>query len=304
MNRHVKHLAKSHKIAAADLAAVIDLPTLAAACAAIRKRTGKSAADARKRYDAAIDAAAEYRKQARVGNIRRGKSAMPPALDLLARKIRQIDRIMPYKPGEYYSGKTSWTCVPIARGVTAPYAATATEKGGQYYGRYHHRKTNAKHTYGVSLSDLVAARAAGIPARIDGWQVVRAKQVRADIFLVDLLGSTRNQATAKQCYAARQTNHQWYLCATERGAVVALNRDIRADEASRENRINAIICRAWGWCAEGMRQWCAKNGITRNLAARLRSGASSAALARLIRKHGGPSNGYEKRLVLAAGLAA
>jgi len=305
---HIRHTAQRAGVAIADLSVIASsgggvAQTLAAMRDNLKRRGIESTiAQARERIEAARPALEQMANDIARGNNRRSRTARKPDLTLTQRTVRQINRLMNAIPGERYSGKTTWTCRPIRRGES-PTAQTEKSYGEQYSSRCKYSKTDANHAYSVSLSDLIAARATGLPAAIDGWQVVRAKQSRAGIYEVSLLGSARNQARARIAFAADQGAGRWHLAETERGAITALNRSLRADEASLAARINSALCRAWGWCADGVRQWCERHGIRRAVSARIGRGAKSTAIARLIRRHGGPADSYELRLLRAAGVA-
>jgi hypothetical protein len=105
-------------------------------------------------------------------------------------------------------------------------------------------------------------------------------------------------------YIADQGDGQWHLAKTERGAAVALGRSQRAaadkSNAQRDlksGRITGRVVRDWGWCSNGVRQWCSRHNVTRNLSERLRTGASSRAIARLIARHGGPRDSYDSLIL-------
>lgn len=300
--QHIRHAARQAGIAQIDIIAALECSATAGTERIrdeVQRRGGKiTVKAARARYDAALPIADQVRRDTRRGDNRRYRANRPATPTIEQRKVRQIGRLLADYPGERYSGATEWVIIPCERGKW--HAETRARDGEQYSRKCTYRRTDATHRIHVSLADLVAAKATGVPGLIDGQIIVAAKQVRAGIYWVATLRTTGNRADYGQGCVANQGDGRWHFAKTERGAVTALNRSLRADEASRERRIAAETCRRWGWCAQGIRDWCARHGIRRNLAARLRHGVASIILARLIKRHGGPADSYERRLILAA----
>jgi len=305
--RHIRHIAReaSRGIAAADIEARVAAGTIAGAVEEIRDRIQRrggrcTVAAARERYEAAAQDAEQYLLEQELGAVRRQKARTDQPASIEARKVAQIRRLLDDVPGRWYSGETAWVVSSAARGTAT--AQTETELGDPYPGSGGYgNKTDATHRIRLSLSDLAAARRTGLPRSIDGWQVCAAKQIRAGIYSVSLIGESRKRVMPRPGFVAVQGHGRYHLAKTERGAVTALNRAARADEESREARIDAATVSRWGWCAGGVRRWCERHGIRRDISGRLRRGTASQALARLVKRHGGPADSYERRLMLAAG---
>lgn len=337
--KHLRHYAKSVSIRLGDLRAVLDnfhleLPTLRGhhesgrfhvsarvAAKTIRdramKRGGRCTHDeSRRRAEAARDELNRpggYLDQRSKWQNRRdfrerwhrgadqaiGGCAEFPALPLGRRKERMANSLRARCwPGGYYSGETDWELHMCSQDQLGD-ASTVLEDGGDYSRSCPYSRTDATHHIYICLSHLIAAHRCGWTA-IDGDLVTAAKEVRRDIWEVRLLTTVGKRAVARTRYAARQGDGQVHLARTVRGAVTALNRAARVDAEERLGQITGDVCRRWGWCASGVRIWCERHGIKRNTASRIRRGAKSHALARLIEKHGGASSAYERRIVLAA----
>jgi len=300
--RHLKRLAAIHKVAIADIRLAIKRETISDRVQAIRDRRKKTTIKQARALLGGIDAAAEqYREEHEIGRRRRGLSRVDPTdpTDPTDRRLHQARRLLgtSQPAGAGYSGDTRWI-ISLTDGPTT--AKTTTDSGERYSGRAReYAKTDAEHTISVNLSDLWAARQV-LPDDIDGCLIVRAKQVRERVYAVRLLRTVRQRADYADMYVADQGDGRYHLAKTERGAVTALNRAQRADDASRADRISAAVTRRWGWCAAGVRQWCDRHNVRRDIRRRLRDGARSAAIARLIAKHGGPCDAYERRICLAA----
>ena len=302
--RHISHSAKVARAPVRDALDAYNTLTVADGVAAIRTRTGCTVKTARERLDAARAVVDTVHADQRRGEKRRANAVTAGVLSIDDRKSLAI-RSMMYGlggaglPGEHYSGDTLWRVIPVGRPDVG--ASTLTTSGDQYSRRCTYRRTDATHRLKICLSDLVAARRTPVPASIDGEIVIRAQSIRENVYQITTIGTKGKEVELRHRFAADQGAGQWYLGKTERGAVTALNRSVRQRESVRLGKVNAATCRGWGWCSAGIRQWCDRHGITRNVAARLRDGATSKAIARLIGKHGGPVNGYERRLIDAAG---
>ena len=299
---HEKWIAKKHRIALADFqTALAECRTTGTQSIRTRvlARGGRcTIRKAQQRYDKALAAAAQYCQEHEKGEQRRQLASVRPSLTIDQRRVRQIKRLLPFWPGKRYSGDTVWRVRHCDAGVQS--ADTDTSQGDQYSRGCTYKRTDAHHKMHINLSDLIAARRTPVPLTVDGWMVVRAKQVRDSIFEVTLIGTKGKSATDRQGFVAIQQAGRAHLAKTERGAVTALNRDMRRWDEDRLRRIDASIVRSWGWCAAGVRQWCVRHGIRRRLEQRLRRGADSKAIARLIARHGGPRDSYERRLIHAA----
>ena len=303
---HHRHIARTAGVRAVALEARLTIGTIHDAVESIRatSRIAITRAEARRRYDACAEAAAQFARECESGDARRASRSRPKPRTVGQRLTHAIRALIDGvdMPGDRYSGDTAWYIRPCGRGGAS--ASTATEYGDRYSKSCKYSKTDATHIIRLSLSDMVAARRAGLPATIDGWIVAAAKQVRPGIYCICQIGTLGKQCASRTMYAAEQGGDgQWYLAKTERGAATGRNRHIRAIDASRAAVVSADVCRNWGWCAQGIRDWCARHNIRRDVSARLRAGASSAALARLIARHGGPRDGYERRLIRAASAA-
>lgn len=322
MNEHLKYYYKSHcpsDVRLADLRAVLAArladphgyapkrhrrEAASGIRARIEKRGGKCTHDeAFRRFDRAADALGVYDDQANLRAARRsarGKTERRAARrrNLEWRKRHQLRRLTArYWPGGDYSGDTDWE-LHTTDGTGS--AHTTVRGGEQYSRRCRYQKTNATHRITLNLAHVAAARRCGWTT-IDGAMVSAAKELRPGIWSVTLLATSGKRAIAIERFAARQTDGRVHLAKTERGAVVALGRDARAKAEERLARISGAVCRRWGWCGNGVRQWCNRHGIHRNVAQRIRGGATAIALARLIQKHGGAETSYDRRIVCASG---
>jgi len=218
------------------------------------------------------------------------------------RKTHQVRRLVyQHVNPEAYSGETSYqfSAAKTPGGISAE---TVTSAGEQYSRQVTYHRTNAIHRIRLSLTALAAARRTGVPASIDGNAVVSAVMVRDGIFELIVIRIVGKQISLAVRFSADQGDGQWHLAKTERGAVTALNRAKRHDAESAAGIISGRTVSGWGWCRDGVRQWCHLHGITRDVKRRLRRGASSRAIARLILRHGGAKTGYDRRLLTAAGI--
>ena len=295
---HLRHLARTHKCTLRALRARVEHSTIAAGVASIQGPTRKAA---RAEYDAAEAAHDTYQRHVRK-HLRRVAARETVDMTIAYRKKRMVWRAIGCDWGGEYSGDTGRAVVLCASGESS--ARTVTSRGEQYSSRCTYHMTDAVHVVHASLHDIYTARSMGLPARIDGQPVLAAELVRPGIYRVRLLATVGKQVDVQTRYAANQGAGRWHVAQTERGAVTAINRALRADEAARQGIITAQQCREWGWCAAGIRAWIARRGIRRDVARRMRDGVDSRALARLIARQGGPQTSYDRRLMAAAGAMA
>jgi hypothetical protein len=301
LTKHISYAAKMNGVPVWDVRIAYESRTKTEAIAAIRNRAKCTFRQAGERFAAAQEVVLAVRAQRSKGYCRRKNAEIAPSQSVYERKTNAIRRIIGGAlPGEHYSGETVWKISAVPR--TEVSAKTTTSSGEQYSRRVTWHKRDAVHWLNICFGDLVAARRTPVPASIDQELVIRAQQVRPDIYELTTIGTKGKAVDLRHRYAANQGGGQWHLAKTERGAVIALNRSIRQAETERLGKINATTCQNWGWCAVGIKQWCVRHGIRRNLASRLRKGAKSTAIARLIAKHGGPRDAYERRLLMAAGI--
>jgi hypothetical protein len=303
LRRHISHVAKQSKVPVRDAwdAWANMNCTIKEGVDTIRFRAKCTVKVARKRYDAAMEIVDQVILERSIGKKRRYIAQLSPTETIQERKESAIKQLIGFGhlPGSYYSGDTSWEIEAVPRNKVCAY--TNTTEGDEYSRSCWYNKTNATHHLKICLVDLIAARRTSVPRYIDGELVIHAQQIRENIYELKTVTCKGKQIVARHRFAADQGGGQWYLGKTERGAVVALNRAKRQIEAVRLGKINAGVCQDWGWCAQGIKQWCLNHGIKRDLKKRLRQGTKSQAIAKLIEKHGGPKTSYERRLVEVAG---
>jgi hypothetical protein len=306
MDRHLRHIARATHTPAADMTIALDAGGVqtGAATTAIRKRVHARGgqctwAAARERLDAADRSIVRYLRERKIGDLRRVTAKTLGRGSVAERTRYQIERLFVTPLSQYggrYSGETSCTVTPV--GPTGRISAESVTQEGERYtqsSRWH--KTDATHHYRLSLTRLIRARRLGIPPRIDGHIVVAAVRVRPQVYHVTLIQRVGKQVVCRKMHASDQGGGMWHLANTERGAVTALHRS-REDQSARiDGRVTGQLCREWGWCRDGIRSWCAHHRITRDITGRLRRGVKSGALERLIERHGGPRDVYERRLV-------
>jgi len=313
--RHLRHVARTSGVPLADLRADIEETSERRRQTRIRDRIIARGGvctwhTARARVARARLAVQRYERERGVGDDRRQTATRPARMTEEARLRRQIVRLTngAVVVGGDYSGETSHAIFPVRAGAAIS-ARTVTSAGDPYPGD-NYRRTNARHEYYLSLSQILEARRAGLPATIDGAVVVGG--LRLDriprIYAVVLLTRSRKQARLRHCYVADQGDGWWHVAATERGArtawgrahrrlTAALSAQIDCGDLERDMPITIARCRTWGWCAAGIRSWCAAHGVTRTLTRRQ---TTPRALARLVQRHGGPDNAYDRHLIALA----
>lgn len=311
MDRHLRHIARETHTPAADMKIALDAGGLrtGAATAAIRTRVHARGgqctwAAASARLDAADGSIARYLNERNVGNRRRVTAKRLGRGSVTERTKYQIERLtseewpaqLLSQYGGRYSGETSYIVTPVGPTSTL-LAETVTGRGEQYTKSSRWHKTDATHNYRLSLTRLLTSRRLGLPTRIDGHIVVAASTVRPQVYAVTLIKRVGKQVVCRQMYASDQGGGMWHLARTERGAVTALHRSRQETRARTDGLVTGGQCREWGWCRDGIRAWCAHHRITRDITGRLRRGVSSGALKRLIERHGGPRDSYERHLV-------
>jgi len=307
MDRHLRHIARETHTPAADMQIALDAGgrRTGAATAAIRTRVHARGgqctwAAASARLDAADRSIARYLRERNVGDRRRVTAKRLGRGSVTERTTYQIERLLALAPpsqyGGRYSGETRYTVTPVSPGVPIS-SETVTDRGERYTKSSRWYKTDATHNYRLSLTRLLTSRRLGLPTRIDGHIVVAASTVRPQVYAVTLIQRVGKQVVCRQMYASDQGGGMWHLARTERGAVTALHRSRQETRARTDGLVTGGQCREWGWCRDGIRAWCAHHRITRDITGRLRRGVSSGALKRLIERHGGPRDSYERRLV-------
>jgi hypothetical protein len=301
--QHAKHLSKKSNIPSSSIRIAakyaLEGGTQAQAIADIRsgnhRRGGKMTFNkASERFCIALSVAREAKSDLLRGEKRREKRAGVTQGSTEDRLNRAVNSLFPHRGfGGDYSGTTTRT---ITYGE--PSVDTTQTCGDRYGGSSKYFQTNATHSISCTVSGLRSVIESGLPIWLgaDNAYLIQAAKTRPGIFKVLAVVAVGKQIRLRKMFIAQQEGGFFHLAKTERGAVTALNRSNQAPENERGN-INSSILRKWGWCREGTLNWCASHGITRNINARLRRGAKPLAIARLILRHGGPINSYEKRLI-------
>jgi len=310
---HVRHLAKKFGVPSEDVEARLKY-NMTDGSRAIRQRfirRGRKCTweQARDRYDAAVVVVNKYLEECTKGKVRRDR-AFVPAPTLHERKLRQFLRLYdvgmrPQRmtarklPGGYYTGGTKWE-VKFIPPDQDPYARTHIYDGGSYSRRCYYRKNKAVHEVGICLSDIAQVQRLGISPWVDDEMIVKATEIREDMYEVKTLITKAKRADYRTAYLALQRSKFGdftHLAKTERAAVTALNRHKRISEDFKTGVVSADLCASWGWCREGMRLWARSHNIRRRIKDRMKIGVRVESLSRLIKRHGGPKDGYEKKLL-------
>jgi hypothetical protein len=312
---HIRHVARTSGAPLADLRAVLDEPSARRAAGCIRDRIrgrGHSCTwrEATVRVERAQAALRDWRYDHARGEARRRRARLAPPLSIDERTVRQIERLTSLASlGGSYSGSTDYSVVSV-RHAEPSAARTDTSRGKRYSGTTAWCRTNAHHKYRLSLSRIVHAKRAGLPPSIDGCAVVGGEllagarwsawdnasvETSPTVYRVELLEPVRKRVRLRHAYVADQGGGWWHLANTLRGARTAWHLAQGSRRwAHGSTLITLARCRAWGWCAQGIRAWCQEHGITRRLSRRT---TTAAALARLIGRHGGPTSSYDQHLV-------
>ena len=233
---------------------------------------------------------------------RRGAAVDEPTLE--ARFSRQIkNRLYPSIVGGTYSGSTRWVYL---RGD--PDAHTTLAEGAPYSSGCKYLRTDAVHTIHATLTGLRRVAAAGLPYRLarDRTLILDATAIRVEregkIVAVTIVDQKGKAIRCKQAFVADQGGGQFHVAKTERAAVTALRRAAAANVPFSGSRVSAPdLQKTLGWCGAGIRNWCERHGVRRNLVSRLQRGARPQAIVRLVRKHGGPDDEYDRRLLAYLG---
>lgn len=322
---HVRHVCRTHKVAQADFLAVTSTTTNGMfskrdAVAAIRDRINArrngccTLKRAMERYDLADRAVTEWADQRNVGRERRAWRQIAPRLTVEQRKVRQIKRILGgmrrtanggcahFRPPAH-SGDVTRIFESVPTGNAS--AETVTSRGEQYSRRCTYHRWDATHTIRASLVDLLNVHRSPVPELVDGLLVLQVADTdREGVYKIKAIEIVGKRLRCVIKHVADQGDGQWHVAKTLSGAVIARNRAARVAESERVGMIDAAVLRSWGWCRAGIMLWCKRHNITRGGASttktRIAAGAKSAALARLILRHGGPMDSYERRLVRAA----
>ena len=313
----ISHAARVNKMTQAAIRAALGAAygqtTKRDAVKSIRDATGRRGnpityAAARGRLDAAAPVARKIAADLRRGDDRRHAAAIPAARTTKERKTAQITAILSEAtPGRYlggrYSGQTSWVI-----GSGPPAAKTVTNGGDQYSRRCTYRRTDALHYISTTVSALGRVRDAKVPVYL----------ARDELIVLDVIETTTYQGrgiheavvvrqkgkklTTAAVFVADQGDGQYHVATSPRAAKMAITRAAETDTAQHAGRVTPSILRHHkGWCSKGIANWLTSHGVTRLTRRRLRRGTSYAALARLIQKHGGPADVYDRELVRSNG---
>ena len=323
--RALKHLAAEHGMRQNQLAAALEVAGRASGkatmlrtqAAVLRESTiargGRTThAHCQYRIEAALPVAEKLHADLERGRERqrRRDRQSPATLTVQGRKDRIVQMLLGSwvgsLPGQEYSGKTHYH---VAHGE--PRAWTDISAGEPYPGNCTWRQTDANHHIRATISGLLRVRRAGLPFHCpyDRATIIDCELVRVEpngrIFKALAVTESRKSIRDVDVWLADRGNGQIHFAKTERGALLVLRRAAnvaadrertKADDATGTVTSTALSLRH-SWCSGGIRQWCKKHGIRRNLDRRLKEGCSKVAILRLIKKHGGPSDSYERTLV-------
>lgn len=254
---------------------------------------------ARQRLDAAVPVAKQLLDDLEMGRWRQHRAAVetPSLPERFAAQIAQ--RLRLHAPGGLYSGSTHWD---FEHG--SPDAWTDTSQGDTYSGRCTYHRTNATHKIRATLSGLKRIADAGLPYSLprDDAVLLDVTTIRVEpegrVIAATIADGKGKAIRCRQVFIADQGDEQYHVAKTERAAITALRRAATANAPFVGPRVSATdLQKKLGWCGAGIRSWCAAHGIRRALSQRLVAGTSPQAVIRLVEKHGGPKDEYDRRLL-------